>query len=287
VPTNAVAEIEFSERINPVTVTDNTFFVERTTGGVVKVPGSVVVAADGLSARFTPDDRLATSTSYRVRTFSGITDLAGNTLSSTSVPSSFTTGTEEDVVSPTVAKISPVDGAVGVPVNARVAVQVSEPVRALSVDEGAILVSAGGSPVAGAVSVSSDRTRITFTPTDPLAVSTAHAVTVGGFTDRAGNAVVPFSSSFDTRVSDVADTDRPRVNSVRPGNGDMGVDIDTQIVVTFDEVIDSTTVSSVAVPITVDGFSGQVGGSYAVNGAVVTFTPAGSLPGSALNTNQV
>jgi len=54
------------------------------------------VAADGLSATFTPDQPLDPSTNHRVRTLSGITDLAGNTLSSTSVPSSFTTEADTD-----------------------------------------------------------------------------------------------------------------------------------------------------------------------------------------------
>ena len=91
VPTNAVARVEFSEVINPLTVTPSTFFVERTTGGTVRVPGTATVAADGLSATYTPDDPLSPSTSYRVRTFNGITDLAGQTLSSTSIRSNFTT----------------------------------------------------------------------------------------------------------------------------------------------------------------------------------------------------
>jgi hypothetical protein len=91
VSTTAVARIDFSERINPLTVTEDTFFIERTTSGIPKVPGTVTVAVDGLRATYTPDALLDPSTDYRVRTFSGITDLVGNTLTSTSIPSNFTT----------------------------------------------------------------------------------------------------------------------------------------------------------------------------------------------------
>ncbi len=91
VSTTAVARVDFSERINPLTVTEDTFFIERTTGGIAKVPGTVAVAADGLSATYTPNALLQTNTGYRVRVFSGIQDLAGNAFSGTTVPSNFTT----------------------------------------------------------------------------------------------------------------------------------------------------------------------------------------------------
>jgi len=75
--------------MNPLTLNPSTVLIDNATTGVA-VPGSVVVAADGLSATFTPAAPLAALTRYRVRTFN-MQDLAGNTYASTSVPATFTT----------------------------------------------------------------------------------------------------------------------------------------------------------------------------------------------------
>ena len=93
--TYRVSDATFNEGgINPLTVNDSTFFVERTTGGVLQIPGSVVVAADSLSATFTPDGLLQSSTSYRVRVLREVIDLVGNTYAGASTPSNLTTAAD-------------------------------------------------------------------------------------------------------------------------------------------------------------------------------------------------
>jgi hypothetical protein len=87
VATYAVVRLQFSERINPVTVTTSTFTVGRNSTGV-RIEGSISVAADGRSATFTPATPLLPNTGYFVQAFN-ITDLAGRQLS---FFSSFTTG---------------------------------------------------------------------------------------------------------------------------------------------------------------------------------------------------
>lgn len=79
VPTNVVAQVMVSERVNPFTVTPSNFFIRL--DGVMNVVGEVAVAADGLSAMFTPDTPLLPSANYRVTVLRfglGLTDLAGN-----------------------------------------------------------------------------------------------------------------------------------------------------------------------------------------------------------------
>ncbi|MGH8566428.1 MAG: Ig-like domain-containing protein [Gammaproteobacteria bacterium] len=277
VPVNTVVRVRFSERINPLTVDASTFFVGNSNTGA-RVEGSLAVAADGLSAIFTPASALAGSTPYFVQVFS-VTDLAGNAVSF--FFASFTTGAGgSDTTAPVVVAVSPPDGATGAPVNARVVVRLNEPVSALSVGSGAVSLTTAGGPLAGAISLSNDRQTLTFTPTSPLAVSTAHTVQVSGFTDVAGNAVVPFTSGFTTGASATADTIRPSVSTVSPANNATGVPVTSAIVVTFNEAIDPSTVNSNTLPITIDGFSGVVAGNYSVNGAVVTFTPLNPLPGN-------
>src|SRR6185436_14141660 len=108
---------------------------------------------DGRSATLVPSSPLQGGTSYRVDlTTTEITDLAGQTL----IPfaSTFTTAAGGDTTAPTRVALSPASGAVNVPVNARLAVLVSEPVAALSVGSGALTLTGPGEPVAGTIALS-------------------------------------------------------------------------------------------------------------------------------------
>jgi Big-like domain-containing protein len=74
-PTNAVIRLQFSERINPLTVNNATFLIVASSSNVA-VTGTVSLTSDGLSASFAPGAALAPSTTYFVEAF-GITDLTG------------------------------------------------------------------------------------------------------------------------------------------------------------------------------------------------------------------
>jgi hypothetical protein len=75
---NALPQVQFNKRIDPLTVTSTTFEVFPTGGN--PIPGTITVSADGLSATFTPDVPLNPSTRYFVQATGGITDLAGQAL---------------------------------------------------------------------------------------------------------------------------------------------------------------------------------------------------------------
>ena len=292
VPTNAFGQIRFSERVNKLTLTDTIFFLERTSGGVLRVPGSVVFTEEGSNAIYVPDELLAPSTAYRMRLFSGVTDLAGNVLSSTSVPTSFTTESGEDNIVPTVDVVSPSDGTLGVTVNARVVLRMDERVNASTVSGNNVIVSSAGIAVSTSISIDSIRKTITVTPDELFAVNTLYTVSVSGITDHAGNLATPFNSSFTTGDSNIADVDRPLVVSINPVSGATGVDVNASITLTFDDIIDPTTVSSSSVPVRISGVSGVVSGSYSVVGTQVIFVPDTVLPVSStvsvtVNTNQV
>jgi len=144
-------------------------------------------------------------------------------------------------------------------------------------------------PVAGTVSLNSSGTILTFMPSSLLAVSTNYTVTASGFTDQAGNPVVPFTSSFTTGSSGVANTTAPTVISVSPAYGASAVSVSSAIVLTFNEAADATTVNDATMPISVSGFAGALAGTYALDGTgtVMTFTPLSPLPGNSTVTVQV
>jgi len=280
VPTNSAVQVQFSKQIDPLTVTTADFavFLSPTPFVHTPIPGAVAVSPDGLTATFTPSALLDPSTDYVINATNGIADLEGHALFS--FGSSFSTGLGTGTTAPTVVQASPPNGALGVPVNPQVAVVVSAPVSAASVGSSAITLSAGGTPVTGSVSLSSDRTSLTFTPSSLLAVSTTYTVKASGFTDQAGNTVSAFTSTFTTGPSGVANTTRPTVTAVSPANGASGVAVNTNIMLTFNEALDPATVNVNTIPIFASGFAGELGGSYKLDptGTVVTFAPLSLLP---------
>src|SRR5207253_8378417 len=154
-----------SKRVDPLTVTTADFIVFPQATGI-PVPGTIAVSADGLTATFTPNPALDPSTGYFIEATGGIVDLQGHALQF--LFSSFQTGAGAVTSSPTVMQVSPANGASAVPVNPQVVVVVSAPVSAASVGSNAITVSAGGTPVGGAIQLNSDRTVLTFVPANLL-----------------------------------------------------------------------------------------------------------------------
>ncbi|MFZ1156261.1 MAG: Ig-like domain-containing protein, partial [Candidatus Sulfotelmatobacter sp.] len=283
VPINGVVQLQFSKPVDPWTVTSATFQAINPAG--VPVPGSVATSADGLTATLTPSGQMDSFTTYYVQATTGITDVEGHGLSS--FESAFTTGSTTNTSAPTVLIVSPANGANNVPANVRVDLAISAPLSSASVGSSAVVVSAGGVAVPGTVTLGSGGTVLTFASTNLLAASTAYTVTASGFTDQAGNAVVPFTSSFTTGTSAVANTTAPTVVSVSPMNGATAVSVSSPIVLTFNEAVDATTVNDTTAPIAVNG--AVLAGGYALDGTgtVVTFTPLSPLPGNMTVTVQV
>jgi hypothetical protein len=87
VPINTVITLQFTKRVDPLTVSTSTFTV--TPSGGTAIAGSVVVSADFLSATFTPSASLLNNKLYNVSITGGILDLTGQAISG--FFSSFTT----------------------------------------------------------------------------------------------------------------------------------------------------------------------------------------------------
>jgi RHS repeat-associated protein len=277
VPTNSQIQLEFSEPIDPLTVTSTTFELIPS-GTNTYAPGTIAVSSNGLTATFTPTTPFYPSASYLVIASNGITDVAGNPLQY--YETYFYTGPNSDTTSPTVTLVSPANGETGTPVNIRVDVNVSTVLSGTSVGSGTVTLSAGGVSVPGTVSLSSSGTTLSFVSTSLLSPSTTYTVSVSGATDEAGNVITPYTSTFTTGTSNTANTTTPAVASMSPAAYATGVSVSSPIVLTFNEPIDFTTVSTTTVPVSVSGFSGDLAGTYSLDstGKILTFTPATPLP---------
>jgi methionine-rich copper-binding protein CopC len=78
VPKNSTVSVTFNDRLDPFSISTSEFYVVVNSTGVVH-PGTFTVAADGLSATWTPTADMPANTLMRVY-MSGATDLAGNVI---------------------------------------------------------------------------------------------------------------------------------------------------------------------------------------------------------------
>jgi hypothetical protein len=174
---------------------------------------------------------------------------------------------------PAVTGFTPVDNAIGVPVDGDITVTFSKPIDGDTVTSGSFLVANGG-PVAGSVTVASNRRSATFDPDANLEYLTEYSVSLtDGVTDRAGNPITPADSTFTTEEPDLTP---PEVTSVTPADAATGVAIGADVVVTFSEPVAPASVTTSFLTLTngvvVDGVVTVAG-----DGLSATFNPDADL----------
>jgi hypothetical protein len=185
VPVNQNIAATFSEVMNASTITRLSFTLKH---GKTVVKGAVSYV--GTTATFNPDNDLTPSTAYTATITTRAKDLSGNGLA-TNFVWSFTTGAAPDTEAPTVASVTPVDGATGVLVSQTVTATFSEAMAPATINTTTFtLTGPGNTPVTGTVGYDVSSKLATFAPASALAVSTAYTATITtGATDLAGNAL--------------------------------------------------------------------------------------------------
>lgn len=183
--------VTFSEAMHPASITESSFEV-RVAG--VAVAGERTLSADGLTARFEPDDSFPDLTRVRVDVLAdvldfdqsvrvqGVADANGNALART-----FSYAlTTRDATPPAIVDLQPASGATDVPLDAIVRVEFSEPLDPDSL-AGATLREDNGTTIPGTTDlILSDRVLV-FTPAR-LQPDRAYEFEIPGpITDLAGN----------------------------------------------------------------------------------------------------
>jgi hypothetical protein len=268
-PVNVVLRVQY-----PVAVDATTIMTFGTPSAV-----TTQLSADRRIIAFFPTTPLAPGTPY---SFS--VSACSETSSCSTAFLYFTTGSTTDFVPPAVTSISPGNGSSGLPVNAQVAVTMSEELDPTSVSAAAIQLT----PLAaGTVSLDPSFQVLAFTPSSLLMPATNYTVTVSGLRDIAGNTMAPFSSSFRTSKSPVPVTTSPNLVSVIPGNGGTGVPVMSKIVMNFDAPIDPEYLTSNYFSVSVSGptFFGNIAGTLVLTKPnQLTFTPAAPYPATSFVT---
>lgn len=196
VPLNTRVSVSFSEAMDPLSLTTETFVV---TEGSTSVAGTVAAGTDGTTAIFTPTNNLAGNTVFTGKITAKAKTPAGKALASEHTWR-FTTGAAADTTPPVVNATNPSSNGTGVPINAKIAATFSKAMNPLSFKAATFTVKQGATPVPGTVAYGTTGTTVIFTPTSNLAASTAFTAELStGVLDMAGNALSSaYSWSFTT-----------------------------------------------------------------------------------------
>lgn len=195
---------------------------------------------DGRSASFVPAKNLPGGRQLRVYLSGSITDSVGNGLPAYAFY--FNTSFNTDSSAPSVQTIAPADALIGVPTNAAISIQFSEPISSVSVQK-AIQLYASEIPIAGSVALWSGNSIATLTPITPLIANTTYMVRVSGdVADVAGNVMGGAVVTMFTTGSG-ADLVRPSVSWTDPVNNATGVATNAVVRVQFSERVNPLTVN--------------------------------------------
>ncbi len=208
-------------------------------------------------------------------TVHNVSDLTGNVIGEAGSSKSFAGSNTTDVTAPTVVEHAPLANGHNIAVNPTVVVQFSEALQsanALWFPGGAGSASAGVSPSpAGGVSFTMliDGAKLTLTPNAPLEFNTTYTVSVSG-TDFSGNAGSNTQWSFTTLVNN--DHTPPTLVSTSPANLATGVNVNSNLSMTFSEEVNQSELNILLVPDPGDGLA-----TWSNGGKTVTFDPTAPL----------
>ncbi|MGC2637763.1 MAG: Ig-like domain-containing protein [Acidobacteriaceae bacterium] len=187
VGTNVIPKLIFNKPLNPLTVSNSTFRMYLNDTGQW-IPLTVTPSANGLEVTLTPQVPLLPGTEYHYQACCGYQDMDGNNGNGADLY--FYTSSGAVSAGPTVAAVSPVNGATGIPLNADVLVSTSEPIDVTSWNQNSVQLLNGSTPVPGFLTQNSSQ-MFTFVPT--AGTSSPAGTFLGCFADN-GNRVLGFNA---------------------------------------------------------------------------------------------
>lgn len=236
VPENESVSVVFDEPLRAKSVVPGSLQLLDDQGNAI--PGTLKLVSNQRELLFTPSDLLADYTLHTVRV-SGVRDQAGNPLV-TEFTSSYTTGNSIDTVKPIVSAINPVANSSGVPVNAIITAIMSEPIDPTAVTDETFYVIdlSTNQRVAGILTVSEDKSAITFVANAPYPVGRRHQITLtNGITDLFGNTLNYHYYYFTTNFA--PDGTGPEIVATTFTDGAQGVPLNMQFTARFSEPVNA------------------------------------------------
>jgi methionine-rich copper-binding protein CopC len=264
---NTMISAEFSEPMDPSSLTTSTFYLDPAAAG------SVSYNPASRTATFDPTSDLAPTITYTAFLTAGIKDVGGTPLASQYWI--FQTGAAPDTDPPAVSGISPADVATNVLLAANITATFDESMDPVTINGTTFQLLKGGSPVAGTVSYSESTKTATLDPTSLLDVTIVYAAKITtGVKDAGGNNMLLDKVwSFTTE----AGTSPATVVSVAPINGAVDVDVSTTITVEFSKMMNAATITTSTFKLSISDVpvAGTVSYDPATRKAI--FTPGSAL----------
>jgi hypothetical protein len=197
--TNQKITATFSQAMDSTTITPVTFTLMGP--GETPVVGTVTYSTIGTTATFTPGIVLIPGTAYTAAVTTGVTDLSGKPLASNFFWN-FTTGDTTDTVAPIVSSTNPIDGALGIGVDASINASFDKAMDPSTLNPVTFTVRGpGATAVAGQVTYDVPDKIVTFTPTSALATNTTFTAALTGAMDLVGNPLATFVWTFNTSMT--------------------------------------------------------------------------------------
>ncbi len=193
VPINAQVLVQFSEPVDGLTINQ----VTLSSGGTVNVTSQLTNGNQTLILE--PVVPLNTDATYTIGV-TGVKDLSGNAMTAPST-TTFTTGAGADLTPPTVATVSPANGATAVATTTTIQLTFSKRIDPLTVTATDFtVIPSGGAAIAGTISVAANGLTATFTPSSALLASTLYYIeATTAITDLEGQPLAASTTSFTTQ----------------------------------------------------------------------------------------
>jgi hypothetical protein len=288
--TNPVVEVQFSEPLNPSTVTSSTAFVKLNNAGSA-VSGTPVLLNNNTLLRIPLTSLPLTQSSYYYVTLTaGIQDTNGNAFAGNNYSFYVYNTAVDDNTPPTVQSVTPVNLATGIGDNAPVRLVFSKLVDTLTINPTTVSLLNGATVLPYTVSFStinnSTQTTATFTPQAPLPDSSTITVSLtggsNGIADLAGNSITTQTTSFTTMAG--ADFSGPVVLERNvDSHNNTNVPVNSTFTIVFSEPLDPATVTTGGFYI-YDSTAGSYVAMNPINvsgdGLTVTLAPASNLAAS-------
>lgn len=185
---------------------------------------------------------------------------------------------------PTVSSTTPGNAATAVAVNTSFSVIFSEAMDPASLSGSSFTVTGPGTTsVSGAVT--SVGVTALFKPSAPLAANTVYKATISVAAKSAAGVALAAAYSWQVTTGPTPDTTKPTVSSTVPASAATAVALDGNLVVTFSEAIDPTTIS--ATTFTLLQGTTAVPGTVTASGVTATFNPTQPLAASTTYTATI
>lgn len=264
---NSSISVDFSEDMDPLTITTDSFSLYLRGAQV-----GTVLSRSGTTAKLVPVSLLEGLVTYTTTITTEVTDVAGNPLSA-EYSWDFTTVVEEDNTPPKITSTNPGNLAIEVPPNSAISVTFSEVIDATSIDDTIFTLALTGSTILVPGTVSSSGAIATFKPSGPLDLSSSYTATVkAGVSDLAQNSIIT-DNVWTFTTAEIQDTSPPRVIYRTPIPNSPNNSTSTSATATFSEPMDPTTINTATFLLTDISIGTAVRGTVSYTGNIATFLP--------------